>query len=61
MARRRGEIPSSEKDKKVDQLASRLQEALADLATATRPIKPAQVRILDLVDKATREKVAAAW
>lgn len=54
------EIPGSEKDEKADQLASRLREALVDVATVSRPVKSVQVRISGLDDTATPERVAAA-
>ncbi|XP_045452676.1 uncharacterized protein LOC123661781 [Melitaea cinxia] len=54
------EIPGSDKEEKADRLASRLREALSDVATVVRPVKTAQVRISGLDDTATPERVAAA-
>ncbi|XP_045457909.1 uncharacterized protein LOC123668161 [Melitaea cinxia] len=53
------EIPGSDKEEKADRLASRLREALSDVATVVRPVKTAQVRISGL-DR-PRRCASRAW
>lgn len=54
------EIPGSQATERADSLAAKLQEAVGDLAVVTRPVKRAEIRIVDIDDSVLREDVVKA-